>query len=336
MTSANGEKEPKAVDLAKISAEEKADRRRETKVLSEQASTKRKKKVILISSVSAVALALVATLVIYDPFTSSLRFGNGDAPTTAAPPVETTKFTPNQATSGNWNGEAPSEQDYPIALDDWQTNTYDPEQDAGGQASALGKYQYGSLWSQAGVLPPESAGFTSDLDKKIDSDGMISAMYSFWTQERFTGETGLILERLVNPIVGGWTGAQFSSALFNPNSINDIFTTEWVESQGATSSNYPVYVDWSDQNYGVSFGSNALRWVGTVDTVDTIWNYNTELQQYTVDLTAGVTYTAYGSDGQKIVRNGQLILTLVANPDQSFNNTDHRVLISQATLKVGP
>ncbi len=335
MTSANGDKEPKAINLAKLAAEEKADNRRETKILVEQEAAKRKKKILVGGSIGLVSLALVTTLVIYDPFTSSLRFGDGNAPTSEVALPETNVFTPNQATNGLWTGKV-SEKDYPIALDDWETKGYNPEQDAGAQSAALGKYQYGSLWSQAGVLPPESAGFTSDLSKKIDSDGMISPLFSFWTQERYTSEAGLIIERLVNPLVGGWTGAQFSTSLFNPTALNDMFTDEWVQSSGVDSANYPIYVDWSDQNYGMEFGSDSLRWVGSVETIDSIWHYDSELQQYTVYLTVGVSYTGLAADGSKIVRNGQLILTLVANPDQSLNSTDHRVLVSQATLKVGP
>lgn len=324
------------LDFKKISAEEKADKSKETQVLKKKNKKVKSKRRFVIFTVGFVFVALLVGVIVYDPFTNSLRFGSNALNQTSVAAQSSKNSEASKKTAVDGTVKPVSDSDYPVTLDDWQKSAYNPEAESVLDEKVLDKYKYSALWNQAAVLPPESAGFTSDVSKQYESGGKIpNPSFSYWTQERFVSETGIMLERIINPVFGDWIGAEFSPSLLFTGGLNDMFTSDWVQKSGSTITNYPLFVDWSNKNYGLSFKSSAIRWVGTINSIDTIWNYNSEISQYEVNLTAGITYTATLSDGSTATRVGTLILTLVANPNNSMNSSDHHVLISQCALTVG-
>lgn len=319
--------------LKELIARESKPKAKEVDFLDIREKKEKRKKVALYTSIGAVAFALIAGVTIYDPFTNSLRFGDGQNTVVAAPPEESVAPAP-PVESKQWYQE--SENLYPISLDEWQKKPFD-SQDKGQVLGIVGEREAStSLGSSSNVLPQESTGYTPDINQQELEDGTINPMFSYWTAENFTQEVGTMLERLVNPTFGGWETAQYSSSDFQTETLQDLFTDKWLGSEGLNPQSYPVYVDWSDNSYGLSdqLLLGGTRWAGDVQTVTTNFVFNPETSQYDVNLVANVKYTAWNKDQSKIEKNGVLTLNLVANPEQSKGASENRVLIDSAKLEV--
>jgi len=199
---------------------------------------------------------------------------------------------------------------------------------------------YGTdLSTSASILPSEAAGFTSDDSKSDNEDGTLNELYSYWTQESFTTDSGEIIEKFLNPRFGNWEQYQKPGA--NPESIDpakqfpNTFTNDMLKSGEPVRSWLPIYADWNSNNYGRSdLSATGARWYGEITDSTSNFVYDDETSQYTVDFKANVKFTAYTHDGDKVSEKGVLSLEFVANPDGE-RGPGGKVLVNRSSLTIG-
>lgn len=336
----------KELSLDEIIAADASDEAAEDKVINSARRNSKVKKAGLITGTSVLAIAVTAGFLFFTPFGGDLNFNKNS--NTA--PIATTEPSPDaspkplvseppQDTTEDFAKDASKM--YPVPLKEWQTKGY-KDQDAGALKPEILTALSGSEFSSgSNRLPSESSGFTSDDSKQMLDDGTLNMKYSYWTAEQFKSETGSYLERLLNPTFGGWEMYQHngpgSSGYFDTTIIADMFTDRWLtENADKKTADYvPVYADWNADSYGLGdkLLSMGSRWIGTVTTSNTVFTYDKEKLQYSVDLTADVKFTAWTKDQTKLEKNGTLTLHLVSNADH-LNSSSHKVLIDSASLKM--
>lgn len=238
----------------------------------------------------------------------------------------------------------------PIKLEEWQKKSYldqvnsDNKADKDALQAGLEKYaENDTEQSNAfnGSFVSEKAGYTSDPEK-AELDGVINPKYSYLTSETVKNTYSVYINRLTNPMFGGWFGAQYASnkpKTFDPLAMmNDMFTEGWWNANikpGADYSKLPIYADWAENSYGgLKFketNSADPIWYGQVgqSTIDIIPNDDGTVKS--INSIANVTYTALDSKGKLLTRKGVLKLTLVQNPNTDAPN---RLLINSASLEI--
>lgn len=314
-------------------------------------SKQKKKRTILLSSGVALLVAAGAAVMFWEPITDTLNFN------TDRSAVEGDVITQeDEASAEEWDNIEDSEYDgpdesfaqqegkeFPIKVEDWQVEGRSFIEDKNTlREHHLGYAEAIHLSTDANVLPQEAAGFTSDESQQTLEDGTLNPMYSYWTAEVFQTQTADILERLLNPVYGEWGLYQYAE--YKPNSqfaienLEDIFTTAWLtENSGKSYGEYvPVYADWNENNYGLedTLLVSGNRWIGSVDNLTTEFEYDMDTQQYVVDLTADVTFSAWTNDEDTLERTGTLTLELVSNAQEANSNSDYKVLVNNASLTV--
>lgn len=228
---------------------------------------------------------------------------------------------------------------FPIPLEEWQkavgTEGVSPENEAALLQTMLGS----DLYSAAGVLPAEAAGFTSDDSLVFNEDGSLNTLYSFWTRESFTSEAGQIIEKFLNPRFGAWEAYQGKGA--DPNGIDPVslfpntFTDDALKTGDPVSKWLPIYADWSNNNYGRSdLSATGQRWYGQVQDSTSEFVWDEASSQYDVTFTANVKFTAYKSTGEKVSEKGVLTLEFVANPGGE-RGPGGKVLVNRSSLTIG-
>lgn len=235
-----------------------------------------------------------------------------------------------------WNTE---EGVFPIELKEWQKGTGKEGLSEKEEQELLESLSGSDLSVSASILPAEAAGFTSDDSKILDENGSLNPLYSFWTQESFTSETGQIIEKFLNPRFGEWEDYQGEGS--DPNSIDpaslfpNTFTNELLESGEPVSKWLPIHADWSNNDYGRDdLSSTGPRWYGSLQSSNAEFTWDEESSQYTVDFTGDVEFTAYASNGEKLSENGVLTLELVANSDRE-KGSGGKVLVNRSSLTIG-
>ena len=305
---------------------------------------KKRSKVVRFSVLGVLIVAgTVGGVLVFDPFGGDQKIGDNSK--------NTTKVDDNDNNnSGDLFNDPDSvkEDDFykdkyiPFDTDDWQQSSYDSKKDSETLRNDVLKTTSGnSLDRSSGTLPSETNGFTSDITKIELDDGTINPMFSYWTKEVFEFEVGLITERLLNPVFGGWEDYQWAeynaSVGFPVNLFSDIFTeryfsenidnpyAEWV----------PVYADWNSDNYGLSdqMLPSGSRWFGQAVSSEVVFTYDEDTSQYNVVYVVNVKFTAWKQDQTKLEKNGTLTLNLVSNVDL-MNSSNNRVLIDGASLKI--
>lgn len=333
--SSNTPEKPKAeAQFEKLLAEEKADKARQDAALKKQRGGQSRKQKILFGAVGGFAALLLTAIVIYDPFTGALRFGDGQ---------DQIKGGGNQTVAlGNdpfsWAKETGKV--FPDATQPWEEELYWESDNEAGETAKAQKYWDSNLRQAAMALPSEAAGFTSDDAKAVNEDGTLNPMYSYWTQETFYADTIDILERFNNPVYGGWKDLQYSGGAADAYSVlstmfSDVIVPETL-ANGTGIDTIPVLADWDANDYGM--GDQLLtfeegnRWLGTIKTLDTSFTFNDELEQYDVILTAKVTYSAWTKDKGTVTKDGTLTLNLGANVAKTVP-TGNKVIVKSATLE---
>jgi len=283
-------------------------------------------------------IALAVSVVVFKPFSGDENnVIVTEDPEISVAPHTLTEEDLNFLEDQQWLEENP----YPIVLKDWQTEEHNSS-----NSSEADEYFINSMNDNSSnigsistsILPSENAGYTSDLNKQT-INGAYNPLFSYWTSEIFNKEVGNYLERLLNPIYGGWYMFQYPSTnageYFQVSLISDMFTNEYLESHSSQpySEWVPVYADWNSNDYGMSdvLLQSDGRWFGTINNSEVSFIYNESISQYEVDLVSHITFTAWNTDQGKEIKNGILTLHLVSNPDLSDSP---RVLISDASLEV--
>lgn len=329
--STNTPGKPKS-NFDQLMAEERSDKLKQDVKLKGQRGGKRNQR-IAYGIVGAFATLLLATIIIYDPFTGALRFGDGQDQVASGPqnvPLVNNPFS--------WAKE-PGKL-FPGGTQPWEEDLHWKSDNEAGEAAKNQKYFETNLRQAALALPSEAAGFTSDDTKAINADGTINPLYSYWTQESFYFDTINILERFLNPVYGGWKPLQYSAGAGDAYSVlstifSDVITPEAL-ARGTGIDTIPVLADWNANDYGM--GDQLLtveqgnRWLGTIETLDTTFTFNNELEQYDVILIAKVTYSAWTKDQKIVTKEGTLTLNLGANVAKTVPN-GNKVIVKSATLE---
>lgn len=334
----------KELSLEEIMAADAKDSAAEDKMIDSQRNKGKAKKAIIIGSGGFLAAAIIAGLIVVNPFGGDLNFGNKDTPnvsSTSAPSKEPlAQFDAKDLVSDD-EDFAKDDKRFPIKIEEWQESRSIEQDEAEMRQEILTSLSGSGIASSAGTLPPEAAGYTSDWDKQTNEDGSLNTAYSFWTAETFTAEVGEYTERLINPIFGGWDLYQYSAypanQFFDVSLISDMFTSEWrtANADKAYSDYVPVLADWAGNDYGMGdvLLTSGTRWIGEITSSTTEFIFDPEQEQYTAITTANIKYTAWAKDQTKLEKTGTLTLNLVPNVNQQ-NETGHKVLISSASLKV--
>lgn len=228
---------------------------------------------------------------------------------------------------------------FPVTVPDWAqepaTNGLSSE-----DKKKVEETFYGTdLSTSASILPSEAAGFTADDSKSENEDGTLNELYSFWTQESFTADSGEIIEKFLNPRFGNWE--QYQKPGSDPQSIDpaklfpNTFTDDMLKSSDPVKSWLPIYADWNSNNYGRGdLSATGARWYGEITDSTSNFVYDDETSQYTVDFKANVKFTAYTHDGNKVSEKGVLSLEFVANPDGE-RGPGGKVLVNRSSLTIG-
>ncbi len=335
MASVNDDNEPKSVDIAKLAAEQKADKLRQDQAIKNQRANSSRNKKLTFGAVGAVAALLFVAVVIYDPFTGSLRWGSGPDTVAVAPPT-TNNGVPDPYAWAKKTGAI-----FPEKTRSWEEGIYWDATGEESEAAKNQKYWDTKLRTASQVLPSEAAGFTSDDSKAVNEDGTLNPMYSYWTQESFYGETINILERFNNPVYGGWNSLQYAGGSGDAYKVlstifSDVIVPDTLAS-GSGKETIPVFADWAGDDYGM--GSELLaygegqRWLGKIDSMDAVFTFNSDSEQYDVILTANVTYSAWTKNKSTVTKNGMLTIHLAANVDKAVP-TGNKVVVKSATLEI--
>lgn len=290
---------------------------------------------------AGIALAVVLVgggvfgVITLDPFGNAAQpTSTGQpAPGTAAESDEPTKKTLALTPKSFWEEDGKA---YPVPSEPWQLAPAPEAPTAEALAPIEQRYAATSLHTAALTLPSEASGFTSAMDQQFDGDGNINPKWSYWTQETFTRDTGLILEKFVNPKFGEWELPQYDAAGFSAVPFESLFTPEWWAAHSGTPKDFPVYADWNGDAYGLkgTLLDGGTRWMGSVTDVEAAFTFDDSTQLYSVDLTAAVTYTAWTQDQKTTTREGTLKLMLVTPSEAAAATSSTRTLVSDASLEV--
>jgi len=223
---------------------------------------------------------------------------------------------------------------YPIDLEDWQKVESNRAGSSPEELAAVNNALYGSdLFASAGILPSEAAGFTSDDAQAELEDGSLNPLYSYWTQEVFVGEAGAIIERFLNPIYGGWTVYQTSAP--GSDATTELFPNVFTDSFIDAGTRAPIYADWEGNGYGRSdLQANNGIWFGSVESSETTFTWDGDMEQYSATFVGNVKFTAYTKDGGTATQTGVLTVDFVANPD-GIKGSGGKVLVDSANLSIG-
>lgn len=355
----------KITSLEQLIAEEKVEKDRQNGILDKRKKENKRRKFLVVVPLVSVAVLLIGGVAIYDPFAQNLRWAqsaddgknvDGENDSNSAYqgsisgewweadkqkfPVEVPPWTDDEAISNTKDGieEAPEEK---TDGDEGNVNTslerFTRENTLQKQYDAVNKTYSGTTLSQlAIILPSIEGGFTDDTTKAVNEDGSLNGNFSFWTRELFIGEVGSMLNRLMNPVFGGWqTASEGSADDATKVKLGDLFTSQWLAANGAdalpivTSSKAPIEVDY--------LPSGGTRWVGTITPGSETLNftYDRGLKGYVVDYSADVTYSSWQQDKKVASFNGKISLKLVPNSQDQNPSSGNRVLISEAALALG-
>ena len=157
----------------------------------------------------------------------------------------------------------------PVELPDWARKPYYELSDD--DKKNLKNFQTDNFIGYAtDPYPSEEDGFTSDKTKAYDSDGIPNMYYNSITKESAREQMGIIINRIINPVFGGWSLYQYpkiwNTSDTKPDIINnllsDITTPEYFNSliNGNTT---PFLFDYKDDDYnGLLKGVKNLKSLG--------------------------------------------------------------------------
>lgn len=363
------ENENEFPDLEALIAEENRDKSRENKEIRKRHGKEKRKKLLIFIPTGLVVVGLAVTLLVYNPFGSG---SNGKAEPTATPTASTGTGTP--VANGKQEWWQKDDNKFPVDVPKWTTKAAptnhqelpertdddsDSEEESnntsaqdkyeellndrfGRESDALQKlyedsqrtYEGEALANAAVQLPSREGGYTDDVDKRELEDGSLNPVFSFWTREGFTGEVGVLFNRLLNPVFGDWQNASENGADQGAmDTLSDLFTSEWLNNNSpgnlpiVTTENAPI----SDVDY---LPEGGVRWVGVIDPASESWNfvYDQELKGYSVTYSAKVTYSAWKQDKGVVSFDANLELHMIPNSLGQNTASGNRILIDKASL----
>lgn len=154
----------------------------------------------------------------------------------------------------------------PVELPDWAKKRYFELSDE--DKKNLKEFQSNNFIGYAtDPYPSEEDGFTSDKEKAYDSDGIPNMYYNSITKEAAREQMAIIVNRIINPVFGGWSIYQYPT-VWNAsdnkpeiihNLLADITTPEYFNT--IINENKPPFLfDYNDDDYnGLLTGVENLK-----------------------------------------------------------------------------
>lgn len=326
------------LDLAKLIAEENQDKARQNEILSGRDKKEKRKKVGVIATVASVSLVLLVGIIIYDPFTQSLRWSDDPDKVPVYTGGTTNDYGKPMVDPYSWAKEPGAI--FPVETKPWQETPYLDSSQEGYAEVKREKYWATDLRQLAMQLPSERNGYTADDSKVENEDGSLNMLYSYWTQEVFYDEVTDMLERILNPVYGSWETYQYSESMDGAYPVLSNIFSSLIDpdalAAGSGMDAIPVFADWNGDDYGL--GDQLLsydegnRWVGQVNEINGTFEFNENTGQYDVILVANVTYSAWTKDKGTLTKDGVLTLNLGANVDKKVP-TPNKVIIKSSKLE---
>lgn len=248
------------------------------------------------------------------------------------------------------NGWQPLEtEDGVIEFDDWDVEANapsDPRRDLSpgdeGYEDAMGwiyrdnaeqEYRHGYIGDIAQNWPAREMGYTNNPDREVDDDGMPNPWYSYVLAEDVQWFFGNNLQRIINPVYGGWFYDHENPQDMDTSVFRELFTEGWWEEniEDGDASNLPIFADWNNDSYGGQ-EVGTYGWFGEV--VDSNVEVVPDEEGYSViNATLDLEYSALSSGGDTITREAQLDIQVIPNQEDT-DDINNRFLISNAQLTV--
>lgn len=212
-------------------------------------------------------------------------------------------------------GDSSQEFSYPVELPSYLKSEWKllSDEDKKSLRDSQDENLFGDLTSG---YPSEEGGFTSDKAKIFDDEGFPNIYYTTITKESIKYNVLSYLNRLINPIYGGWTefqyGKEHKSSELNESIYKDMFSTSFIEKN---KNNMPFFTDKEANNYGyewIETKDNVYpRFIGIVDGISDI---ETDDSMNKITVTSSV--SLYGNTKkEKITKKYKIIMTLITNDD---------------------
>lgn len=210
--------------------------------------------------------------------------------------------------------------------------TADQKAKADAAAVALAPSNTDSALSSKSANP----NLTDDESKAYNSDKTMNPNYSYLTAENVSIQVRDDIERIINPIYGGWSSLQSPSTLKDNATpiagFSDMFTSSDGKASAVSSATIsnasgilPLFADWNGDNFGGKYPSRSyLPIVGTAGALNCTYNIQ-GTKDDSISCTTTVTYHAKMGDGSTKDESKQL--TLNYKPNYDDNTGSRRIMI---------
>lgn len=166
------------------------------------------------------------------------------------------------------------------------------------------------LFEGVDKLPSEAQGYTFGGG---GGDDPYSVMV---TREEFISSVGEYIQRILNPIYGGWNRWQFGGSepdqTFDYSYFEDMFSQEyWDKNRGKAPSEFmPIAADWGNDNYGRDDLSPITRWYGEI--VSSNSSFGGTVTEPQMSVSAKVKFRSLTKSGEMEAKYGTLHLVFRA------------------------
>ena len=217
-----------------------------------------------------------------------------------------------------------------IPLPDWAKKHYSTlnEDETNQMLTSLDNGIFGNLIQS---IPSVNEGYTSDKLKMLDEEGFPNLYYTTFTQEEVKSEIIVYLNRIINPIFGGYIDFQYGTENkpedINPLVYSDMFTEDYLTKH---KNNIPLLVDKDKNNFGYEWedtkDNKKARIIGIVQDIEEL-SSNDEFTEITIKARVA---TFANTKNFQIRKNYNVTMKLVGN---EAGNSDNKLLISDFEMK---
>lgn len=278
------------------------------KVSETKESQSRKLKSKLIISISAGLLAIASLGAYYISNQTTVEVDKSSKVVSQEKPVRTNEPKVN-----------PNSNELPVNLPDWLGSYYLNSTEGDYYNKLISSLDNTDFYYLTDAFPSVAEGFTSDKDKMYEEDGLPNIYYTTATKESIKFYTIQYLNRLFNPIFGGWTeyqyGKEFKTSELSSEIYEDMFSDKYIE---ANKNSMPFYTDKEGNDYGYEWSNKNTvpRFIGVVTGVS---NLETDESLTSIKIEANV--SVYGNTKEEQVQKDyDVVMTLIydENKENSF------------------
>lgn len=200
--------------------------------------------------------------------------------------------------------------------------------------NAESAYRSGYIGDISQNWPSRGMGYTNNPELEQLEDGSLNPWYSYVVAEDVQWFFGHNLQRLLNPVYGGWFYWHEAPEEIGLTNFRELFTADWWDEniENGDVSNLPIYADWDNNNYGLDNEVGTYGWFGEVTDAE-VEITEGEDGLSVIDATLYIEYSAL-SGGDTISRDAQLDIQVIPNTEDT-EDINNRMLISSAQLSVG-